>query len=108
MVKLQLSLILVFFLVKANVAAPSTEARFDHEARSGETQENPLFTYMTKFLTNIKTVVMKKTEDIIDWNLKQFVDEFESHKATLRSYFDDVQSDIQSKLKGTAYYYTLH
>ena len=118
MAKLPLSLILALFLVKANVAAPSTEARFNDEAKSGETQESPLHKlslWITKIITKIETVVLEKIGNINDWQsvgiLKElksgkFNEELASLKEGLISDFDAVITDVQSKIKGTVYYYT--
>jgi hypothetical protein len=118
MAKLPLSLILALFLVKANVAAPSTEARFNDEAKSGETQESPLHKlslWITKIITKIETVVLEKIENINNWTsveiLKElksgkFNDELASLKEGLISDFEAVITDVQSKIKGTVYYYT--
>ena len=118
MVVLALRFILIFLIVKGNVAAPSTEARFDYEAKSGETQESPLHKlslWITKYMTKIKTVVLAKIENINNWTsveiLKElksgkFNDELASLKEGLISDFDAVITDVQSKIKGTVYYYT--
>ena len=118
MVVLALRFILIFLFVKGNVAAPSTEARFDYEAKSGETQESPLHKlslWITKYMTKIKTVVLEKIENINNWTsveiLKElksgkFNDELASLKEGLISDFDAVITDVQSKIKGTVYYYT--
>ena len=115
MAKLPLSLILVLFLVKATVAAPSTEARFKDEAESGKTQEHPYSVWTTKLLTKIKTVVMESLENIENWKsvailkeLKsgQFNEELASLKSVLTSHFDGVITDVQNKFKGTVYFYS--
>ena len=115
MAKLPLSLILALFLVKATVAAPSTEARFKDEAESGKTQEHPYAVWTTKYMIKIKTVVMERVENIDNWEsvgiLKQlksgkFKEELASLKASLISDFDGVITDIQNKFKGTVYFYT--
>ena len=118
MVVLALRFILIFLVVKGNVAAPSTEARFDYEAKSGETQESPLHKlalWITKYMTKIKTVVLEKIENINNWTsveiLKElksgkFNDELASLKEGLISDFEAVITDVQSKIKGTVYYYT--
>ena len=115
MAKLPLSLILALFLVKATVAAPSTEARFKDEAESGKTQEHPYSVWTTKLLTKIKTVVMESLENIENWKsvailkeLKsgQFNEELASLKSVLTSHFDGVITDVQNKLKGTVYFYS--
>ena len=102
--KLPLCLILALFLVKANVASPSTKARFDHEAKSTETQESPLSWkgYITKYMKKIKTVVMERIENIEN----EFAEKLASLKGGLSSSLDDVMTDVRSKFKGTAYYYT--
>ena len=110
--KLPLCLILALFLVKANVASPSTESRFKHEAKvtSGETQESPLSWkgYITKYIKKIKSVVMERIENIKNWKNMEFKDEWTSLKEGLSSELDAVITDVQSKLnaKGTVYYYT--
>ena len=108
MVVLALRVILVLLVVKANVASPSTKSRFDHEAKSGKTQaqESPLSLWITKYMKNIKTVVMERIENIKNWKNMEFSEEFASLKGGLSSDLDDVITDVQSKLKGTAYYYT--
>ena len=115
MAKLPLSLILALFLVKATVAAPSTEARFKDEAESGKTQENPYSVWTTKLLTKIKTVVIESIENIENWKsvailkeLKsgQFNEELASLKSVLTSHFDGVITDVQNKFKGTVYFYS--
>ena len=108
MVVLALRVILVFFVVKANVASPSTEARFKDEAkfkdeaRNGETQESPLSLYFIKYIQKIKTVVMERIENIEN----EFAEKLASLKGGLSSSLDDVMTDVRSKFKGTAYYYT--
>ena len=98
--------ILTLFLVKTNLAAPSTEARFDYEAKSGETQDQePTFaTYMTKLITKIKTVVMGKTEGIGLWNMSKFSEELESLQGSISSYFDDLITKVKSEVKGKSYF----
>ena len=94
--------ILVLLVVEANVASPSTEARFDHEAKSGETQESQLSLWITKYMTKIKTVVLERIEE----KVAEFNEEFSSFKEGLISDFDAVITDVKSKLKGTVYHYT--
>ena len=115
MAKLPLSLILALFLVKATVAAPSTEARFKDEAESGKTQEHPHAVWTIKYMTKIKNVVMETIENIENWKsvaiLKQlksgiFMEELASLKASLTSRFDGVITDVQNKFKGKVYFYT--
>ena len=103
MVVLALHLFLVLLVVEANVASPSTEARFDHEAKSsGETQESQFSLWITKYMTKIKTVVLEKIEEkVVEIN-----EELASLKEGLISDFDAVITDVKSKLKGTVYHYT--
>ena len=100
MVKLPLSLILVFFLVKTDLAAPSTEARFKDEIKSRKTQESHLSLWITKYMTKIKTVVLEKIEEkVVEIN-----EELAFLKEGLISDFDAVITDVKSRLKGTVYH----
>ena len=101
MVKLPLSLILVFFLVKTDLAAPSTEARFKDEIKSRKTQELSL--WITKYMTKIKTVVLERIENIKNWDWFEAPAELASLKGGLISDFDAVITDVKSRLKGTVY-----
>ena len=104
MVVLALRFILLLLIVKGNLASPSTEARFDHEAKSGETQESPLSLWIVKYMTKIKTVVLERIENIKNWDWFKASAELASLKGGLISDFDAVITDVKSKLKGTVYY----
>ena len=99
MVVLALRFILVLLIVKANLASPSTEARFKDEAKRGETQESHLSLWITKYMTKIKTVVLEKIEEkVVEIN-----EELAFLKEGLISDFDAVITDVKSRLKGTVY-----
>ena len=97
MVVLTLHVILVLSFVNANFAVPSTQAKLAYEGRDGDSQESNLSHTVESILTKISKDIMKKIENIINWGIIKDSDNLESTKASLTSYFEEMNKKIEAE-----------